>query len=203
MTPAHTLVALNLSNSAVQISAFAKHVVQSMTGNASFPSPTPSLALVTTHIGALDAAEATVKTRAPGSAEARNVALSVVVTDLHGLEGYVQATADASPAEAAAIIESAGMHVKAHGVHAKPDLEASMGPGGIVILRARSAGRPAAYEWQYSLDGGKTWVLFSVTTEAHTTIAGLTVGTTYLFHVRATLGHTVGDWSQSVSLVVH
>jgi hypothetical protein len=202
-TATHTLVALNLPNTVAGLSAYAKHVVQSMTGNAAIPSPTPPLATVTADIAALDAAETTVKTRAPGSAEARNLKLQVVVNDMHGLEACVQTAADASPAEAAAIIESAGMHVKPHGVHAKPDLEALMGPGGLVVLRARAAGKTAAYEWQYSLDGGKTWIPSGVTTEANTSIARLTVGTTYLFRVRSTVGHNVGDWSQSVSLVVH
>ena len=49
---------------------------------------------------------------------------------------------------------------------------------------AASAGHRASYEWEYSTDGGKTWVTTPVTLQAKTTILGLTAGTTVQFRHR-------------------
>jgi hypothetical protein len=204
MKTPHTLIATGLDEMTVaETLTFAKHLVASQTGNPQFPSPTPPLAQVTADIAAVDAAETQVKSGLHGAAEARNVKLTALVNDIHGLEAYVQSIADAHPTEAASIIQSAGFKVKAVGAHPKQDIEAHMGPGGIAIIRARAAAKKAAYEFQISSDGGKTWVPLPVTTEANTTVAGLVPATTQMFRVRATIGHVTGEWSQTVSLLIH
>jgi hypothetical protein len=78
-----------------------------------------------------------------------------------------------------------------------------MGPGGVVVLRAMAAGKHAAYEWQSSADGAKTWTALPVTTKANASVPGLGVGTTAMFRVRATVNSVAGDWSQPVTLLVH
>jgi hypothetical protein len=57
---------------------------------------------------------------------------------------------------------------------------------GEVLVRARAVKR-ACYEWQYSFDGGKTWVSMGTTTEASNGVQGLTVGGSYLFRFRTTV----------------
>jgi hypothetical protein len=52
---------------------------------------------------------------------------------------------------------------------------------GTAKITAVSAGHRASYEWQYSVDGGKTWVTAPATMQAK---AG------------------EGDWSQAVALLV-
>lgn len=203
MKPTHTLVALHLPRSHADLIVYANHIVQAMTKNAHFPTPTPPLATVTTDIQVLEAAEVTAKHHAKGDAQARDLALTKVVSDIHGLGAYVQSVADANEAEAAAIIASAGMGTHPHGVHAKPELAAHMGPGGLVILRALAAGKHAAYEWQMSTDAGKTWTALPVTNKANTTVSGLAIGATVAFRFRATVGSAAGDWSQTVTLLVH
>jgi hypothetical protein len=155
----------------------------------------------------LEHAEAAVKSRGAGLADARNAKLHVVITSLHTLGAYVQTQAATHPIEErAAIIESASLHVRGQANHPKQDVEAVMGPGGAVVVRAHAApkGQHAAYEWQISGDGGKTWnALPPITTVAHTSVMGLAVGTTQMFRVRITVGSTVGDWSQAVSLFIH
>jgi hypothetical protein len=64
------------------------------------------------------------------------------------------------------------------------------------------AGHRASYEWDYSTDGGKTWVLAPSTLQAKTTIAGLTPGATVLFRYRAVTKAGEADWSQPVSLLI-
>ncbi len=69
-------------------------------------------------------------------------------------------------------------------------------------MRAKAT-RRAVYEWQFSMDGGKTWVSAGVTSEANVTISGLTLGTTYLFRFRTTLKRVTADFCQPYSLLVH
>jgi hypothetical protein len=181
----------------------AKLIVARMTSNAYFPSPTPTLAVVTSNLDALEAAETVAKTRAKGAAAARNLKLKASIADCFGLRAYVQSIADANEDQAEAIIESAGMNARKRPSRSKADLAASMGPvPGQVILRAK-AGKNTAYEWQLSSDGGKTWVTIALTNGAKTAVPGLTAGTTYQFRCRRTVRDTTSDWSQVVSLFVH
>ena len=72
----------------------------------------------------------------------------------------------------------------------------------VVILRAKAAAKRAFYEWQYSMDAGKTWVNIGTTNEASTTFTVPTAGVTYQFRYRATVKKQTGQWSQAVSLSV-
>jgi len=47
-----------------------------------------------------------------------------------------------------------------------------------------SAGHRASYDWEYSADGGKTWVLLPSTLQAKTSVTGLAAGTTVQFLVK-------------------
>jgi len=200
----HTLVVLHLPRSVDSFMGLAKHIVARMTSNAYFPSPTPTLAVVTSNLDALEAAENVAKTRAKGAAAARNLKWKASIADLFGLRAYVQSIADANEDEAEAIIESSGLSARKRPSRSKADLSASMGPvPGQVILRAKAAGKNTAYEWQLSSDGGKTWVTIALTNGAKTAVPGLTAGTTYQFRCRRTVRDTTSDWSQVVSLFVH
>jgi hypothetical protein len=95
-------------------------------------------------------------------------------------------------------------------VRNKPALQANRGSlsGNVVLianallLAGKGKGR-RLFNWQYSADGGKTWVAVPSTTDADTSISGLTPLTTYLFRVSIGMGKTEGAWSQIVSLIVH
>jgi hypothetical protein len=67
---------------------------------------------------------------------------------------------------------------------------------------AASAARRASYEWQYSADGGKTWITAPATLQAKTKISGLAQEATVQFKYRAVTKTGEGDWSQVVSLMV-
>jgi hypothetical protein len=175
-----------------------------MTNNPWFPSPTPPLATLTADLDALELAEATARNRSKGSAAARNLKKKKVVDDLTELKGYVQSIVNQSPDKEIAIIECAGMSTRQLMPRQKPALEALMGPSpGQVIVRAKAVGkRAAAYEWQVAVSGN-AWSTIGTTTVAETSVPGLTAGTTYLFRLRTTVKNTTGDWSQSVSYLVH
>jgi hypothetical protein len=199
---AHPMAALKLSRRVKDVIAFAKSVATAMTNNPSFPAPNPPLATFEADIAALDVAEAGVLSRTKGAKQTRDVKLAAVHADLQLERAYVQEVALANPTTAAAIIQSAGMHIKTVTLHAKGDLVAKAGKvSGTASLVARSAARRASYEWQYSTDQ-KTWALGPVTLQARTEIVGLAAGTTYFFRVRPVTKSGEGNWSQTVSLLV-
>jgi len=67
----------------------------------------------------------------------------------------------------------------------------------------RSAGPATTYAWQYSLDGGKTWIDMPKTTRATTNLVNVAPKTTVHVRFRALLRKTgYTDWSDPVSIIV-
>jgi hypothetical protein len=159
--------------------------------------------LITTAIGALQTAEVVAVSRVKGAVPARNQKRKELVALLQQLGGYVQTVADADEANAPAIIESAGLTVRKRPTRAPRVFAAKQGANsGVAQLVAASAGHRSAYDWQYSTDGGKTWVLLPTTLQAKATVTGLTPGAVVQFKYRAVTKTGADDWSQPVSLAV-
>src|SRR5580698_7192506 len=115
--PLRPQVVLKLHKRIHDIIDFAGHVVQSMTDNPDFPSPTPPLAAVQADVDALSRAQVTVLSRSRGSASARDACLATVRFDLAALRSYVQGVAYlAEAAVAVQLIASSGFFVKRRGV---------------------------------------------------------------------------------------
>jgi hypothetical protein len=111
--------------------------------------------------------------------------------------------ADADADNSSAVIQSAGVSVRKTPVHKPRVFTAEQGPvSGAAKLVTASAGHRSSYEWQYSIDGGKTWVAAPATLQAKTSVAGLTPGSTVQFRYLAVTKTGQGDWSQPVSLLV-
>jgi hypothetical protein len=197
------IVSLKLPTPVAMLIAYGRTVVTKMTGNPYFPSPTPSLAQLTASIDGLATAETAALGRAKGAATTRNERKAALVTELKQLKAYVQSVADAAPAEnAASIIESAGLVVRKTATRHARTFTATAGPvSGTATLRAASAGR-ASYDWQYSTDGGKTWISVAGTLQAKTAMTALTPGATVQFRYRTLTRTGEGDWSQPVALVI-
>jgi len=197
-------VAMNLPTTVALLIVFGRHVVQKMTGNPWFASLAAMLVAFSAHLDALEKSEATAKGKGKGAASARNDDLKVVLDDLNGIQAAVQDTANRNAAQADTIIESAGLSSKKRGRYQKPPLSARMAAvPGLVTVRAKAVKRGAAYEWQYSMDGGSTWVPMGTTTVASTVLQGVKVGVTYEFRFRTTRNAATSEWSQTVSLYVH
>jgi hypothetical protein len=193
-------VVLKLHKRIHDVLAFAGHVVQSMTDNPHFPSPTPSLATVQADIDALARAQATVLSRIHGAASARDVHLESVRIDLSRLRAYVRSIARGVDADTAAeLIVSAGFFVKRRGVHPKQRAAAVMGAvSGSVRLTAPFAGKHAAYSWRVSEESGP-WTELPQTTQASTPLDSLTPGRVYRFQVRALTRKGSGEWSDPLT----
>jgi hypothetical protein len=182
---------------------YATRIVTQMTGNAAFPTPVPALTEVTAAISSLQVAETAALARTKGAATTRNELRAALVALLVHLKAYIQVQADANAENAASIIESAGVAVKKTPVRKPRVFAAKTGTNsGTVELITASAGRRASYEWQYSPDGGKTWVSAPSTLQAKTTVTGLTAGTTVEFRFKSVVKTGESDWSPPVSLLV-
>jgi len=178
-------------------------VLTAMTGNKTFPSPTPTLATLSADNDALASAQAVALTRAKGAAAERNVKRAIVVEDLKLLAAYVQSVANADPPNAISIIESAGMSVQKPKM-TTPKQDLALKPGkvsGTVDVFAKAHGPRTAYEWQWSADG-KTWTSLSTTVRANTSITGLVPGTTIFVRHAVITSAGVGDFGQVVSAMV-
>jgi hypothetical protein len=196
-------VALKLPTRVQALITYAQNIVKLMTGNPSFPTVVPSLVTITAAINDLQSAEATTLNRTKGAVVTRNEKRTALVSLLQQLKGYIQTTADANLENGASIITSAGVDVRKTVVRSPRVFAAKPGDvTGTAKLIAASAGHRASYEWEYSLDGGKTWVTAPVTLQAKTTVSGLTAGTTVQFRYRPVTKTGEGNWTQPVSLLV-
>jgi hypothetical protein len=202
-SPHRSTVTLSLPKSVPALIVFAKGIVKRMTGNKSFANPTPTLAVVTAAIDDLSVAETAALARTKGAAADRNVKREALVAVLQQLRAYVQATADTDPTAAASIIESAGVAVRKTPTRRARTFAAKTGSvSGVATVVAAAAARRASYEWQFSSDGGKTWVAAPSTLQAKTNVSGLQPGSTVYFKYRPVTKTGEGDWSQPVSLLV-
>jgi hypothetical protein len=197
------LVSLLLPAKVADLITYATRIVSAMTGNPLFPTPTPPLPGVTAAIDDLQIAETVALARTKGAATTRNEKRAALVIMLRQLRGYVQTISDATPENGPSIIQSAAMAVRKTPTKPAQAFAAKQGAvSGSARVTAVVAGRRASYEWQYSLDGGKTWVATAGTLKASTTVTGLPVGTAAQFRSRAITKAGESDWSQAVVLVM-
>jgi hypothetical protein len=198
-----SIAALKLPRSVAVLISVARAILLSMTGNASLPSPTPTLAVVGAALADLEIAEVDAHMRTTGAVAVRNQRLAVLVALLQQLRAYVQSVVDGDPERGPAIIESAAMSVKRVGV--RPPRVFAAKPGavsGSVVLVTRAAARRASYEWELSSDAGKSWQVLPVTLQSETRTSGLQPGSTYSFRYRAVTKMGATEWSQPLSLLV-
>ncbi len=85
---------------------------------------------------------------------------------------------------------------------AKPPLAVKQTSTGIVHVVAKATKGAKTNDWQYSVDGGKTWVSVPSTTKASTSISGLTPGVAVTYRQRIVTKAGPQDWSQPVSATV-
>jgi hypothetical protein len=181
---------------------YARSVAAAMTGNPHFPSPTPTIADFESRIDAAAEAQAHVLIGPVGTASRRDARLMAVQGDLERLRVYVQSVADATFAEAPAIIASAGMSVKRPGLHDKQPLAVKAGPTtGSVVVVAKAAGDRATYEWQYAR-AGEPWIDLEPTRQAKKVLGGLVAVRVYQFRVRSITRAGRSDFGQVVSVLV-
>ena len=176
-----------------------------------FPSPTPSTADLLALIQSVESAQPAVLSRTKGAAAARNSKAKALIGALEQEQKYVQIVADGLPEDdAIAVVHAAGFKVATVEPHVKPPLTLTNGtPSGTVIARAFAAllaggrSKRCLFNWQFSNDGGATWVTAPPTVTAMTQFSGFARLTTVAARVAFTVGkQPIGEWSQVVTVLV-
>jgi len=203
--PAHSTVVLKFAKRVPVLIVQATAVVTAIGSDpTAFPSPDPLLSDVQDHVDALAQAEVRARSRTFGAASARDDALQIVKDDLRALVAYVQTRCNQSPEAAAVIAETAGMRLKTVTPRVKPLLQIKrVSPGTVrIIARAARKGQKTFYDWEYSANGGQSWIALQSTTSASTELGGLTAMTTYAFRFRKVDKSRPGAWSDGVTFLL-
>jgi hypothetical protein len=144
-----------------------------------------------------------------GGAAVRNAKFAVLRTMMESELAYVQSLCDASPELALTIINAAAMKARNHSGYQKPliGLKNAL-PSGTVLVYANAklldqTRRSKFYNWQYTLDGGKTLVAMPPTQVGQTSLSGLTplamVGVQVSVSVHK---EPQGPWSHTATILV-
>ena len=199
----HVIATLNLPTKVPALIVYVQNIIKGLTGNAAIPNPTPTVAALTTALDELETAETGALARTKGAVTIRNEKRAALLSLLQLLKASVQTTADASAQNGASIIESAGIAVRKTPVRPARVFAAKPAPvTGTAKVIAPSAGPRASYEWEYSIDGGKTWVTLPVTLQAKTSVSGLVPGSTVQFKYRPVTKTGEENWSAQISMLV-
>ncbi len=187
--------------------AKARLIQQSMNGNSWFPACPVNVTIGGTFdlaIQLLVSLQTKSLTKVKGAVQARDVQHKVVLDYSHLLLAYVQSVADLNPANSEAIIISSAFDVKHLGILTKGALTVTplKGVSGTMVAKARKIAGTVANLWEYSLDGGKTWITLDATSKGTTQITGLTPGNTIIVNHRPVLRKSKGTWLQSTPAIV-
>ena len=195
------LASLKLPRRISALIAYATGIVKGATNNPNLPSPVPTVAALTQALTDLQNAETAALARTKGAVALRNEKRTTMISLLTQFRGYVQVQADANAENGASIIESAGMAVKKAANRAPRVFSAKPGTvSGEVLVIAPSAGHRSSYEWEYSIDGGTTWLTMPPTIQAKTSLVGLKPGTSVMFKYRSVTKTGATDWSLPITL---
>jgi hypothetical protein len=181
---------------------FARQIITSMTGNASFPAPDPPLATVTASANEVEKAfnDASVaKQEYAAKLSIQGDKVEILDANLRKLANYVDSTSSDNDA----IIQSAGMSVRAKPapignlpIPAGLSAEAGAKEGEIDISWDRVEGA-RSYVVEQSADPitQTSWKYAAVSTKSSMTISGLTSGVKYWFRVAGVGAAGRGPWS--------
>ena len=181
--------------------------------HATYGDGTPPLPIFQGLIQSAVTAHQAVALRTVGAVAAREVQVNALWAAMHTERSVVQAIADANAARAASIIQNGGLLLYGVNVPSKPllaveagrqsgTLECVVNVGLLVGTGATKPNQNRFFNWQYTLDGSKSFVGVPSTTKGKTTIAGLTSVTLVGVRVSLTNGDGPGPWSPVVYAVV-
>ena len=202
-TAHHFIAAANMPTTGHGLITYTHALIAALTGNVHVTNPNPSVPTLTGLLSTFETTEAATMTRTKGTVGARNAAKAALKSGIRAIVACVQLAADADVDNAEAIITSTSLNVRKAAARTKAPFAVRQGPvSGSAILDVRSAGTHASYDWEMSIDAGKTWTELPSTTRTRTTVIALPAGTTVLFRFRSLTPKGQGDWSQPIGLLV-
>ena len=205
-TAHHVLILLTVDRDSpvAEVIAAGRHMISQTTASKDtwFPNPNPPLDTIAAEIDRLVAAENLARTKARGTAQARDIVLGDVLTSYETFRQFVQSISDKNIGREVEIAAAAGLTTKRSASHEKAPIDVeSTGNKGEVLVTMKAV-KNAGYEHQHSNDGGVTWAPGGYSTIAHITISGLISGKAYRFRSRPVIGQIPGDWIESDEFVV-
>jgi hypothetical protein len=171
--------------------------------NPALPKSFPALDRLAKALAALEAAQVAALSRAAGTVIARNTVQGGVFSALTQYKSAVQTVADADPANAAAIIVNSGLRTRRESTRRKAFF--SVKPGRVsrsLVAEIRSFAKRASYEWEISLDGGKTWIRVRTTLQTKTVITDLPLGKFVQVRCRPVTKSGPGEWVGPITVLV-
>jgi len=162
------------------------------------------LPTLSTNINVLDAAEKDVQKDAPNAVATRNTAWVKVDLMMDDVVDFVNSLARNNQPNAVLLITGANMVVIDRGVRVKEILSAKRGKlSGTANLRAKKVPYAKSYVWEYSIDGGITWITtIKITPGGNTVVTGLATLTIVHFRYYAVTTRGNTDYCNAVYCVI-
>ena len=182
----------------------ARFIVTSITGNVSFTTPSPTLAVITTNINALETAYIIAQNGGVNDTANMHAKEFLLEVSLKSLAAYVEGIANTNLITAEAVALSSGMNVKNPATPSPRDFNVKpTGNPGEVKLSTKHEDR-ATYIWQMTNDplGVTGWITIGQATQASLIKTGLTSGTRYYFRVAAVGKDGQEPWSNIINTIV-
>jgi hypothetical protein len=197
------IAVLHLPRKVPEVVALAASVVKAIKSSRHFPNPSPPLADLRNAIDELQLAHARTRLRTPGAVDSRNERLGILDALLGLLRAHVQGIADLDPPRGRAIIRSAGFGLRKAQKRKRACFRARPGaePGTVIVV-APAAAKRASYDWEYSLDRGRTWKALPSTLQARTSLSFLPAQSVVELRYRAITQAGQGAWSGPIAIFV-
>jgi len=178
-------------------------ILAMMTGNALYPSPAPTLAVITTQHAAF-AAAVNALDRSKASTVRRDQARTTLVQGLKDLALYVQHASGGDPDK----ILAAGFPLQRKrgpvpgAPQAPKELRVRKSPvSGRLLARCKTVPSAKSYQWRIATVAAPTvWTTFDAVTVARFTFDALVAGTQYLVQSRAITRAGTSNWSDTVAM---
>lgn len=165
--------------------------------------PCPALDRLSKAVGALDAAEVAAKSRAVGTVPVRDAARREVFRAAAQYKSAVQTLANADPVNARPIIVESGLRIRRESRRRKAPFSVKRGRVARSLeAEVRAAAKRASYEWEVSVDGGKTWKLVRTTLPTKTVIDDLPIGVYVQVRCRPLTKSGRGEWIGPITVLV-
>ncbi|MEI6817229.1 MAG: hypothetical protein WCL14_11505 [Bacteroidota bacterium] len=185
---------LKLPKGFAQRGVTAKAIINACSGNAFIVVLPATITAMLLAMTVYDAKQTATKTRAIGTASARNDQWVIVHNYLKSLMAVAQAAAAASPATAITIIESGLFHVKMlPETLVRLFTAANTGTSGTVLLSAAGAARISLHIWEKSIDG-IVWVPIDKTRGRKLLVSGLVPVSKVWFRHRTDTDGILSTW---------
>jgi hypothetical protein len=175
-----------------------------------FGGANPPIATLLGQLNTFDGAVKATIGRVLSAYPTRDVDASALLGSLELERAFVESLCNQSPESAAQIATAAGMFIASTPTRNKPLLAATSASGSGAAVLVANAGmlkgktsKRSLFNWRGSPDGGKTWVVYTPTPHAKTSVPNLVPLSEWMFEVSVTIGTAAaGPWSQAVSVLI-